>query len=180
MAYNPKAIANEFLWLAESHGQELTPMKIQKLVYYTHGWHLAIKGKPLIDEQVEAWPFGPVIPSLYYAFREFGSEVVLNPGVIYKALPSSTGDEDVEYVEHIPSLKDIPKQAEFVDSLIKRIWHVYGGFTAIQLSNMTHEPGSPWYQIVTKYYGQPPRGTDIPQEVIRDYFVGLASKKTVN
>ena len=47
-------------------------MKVQKLVYFAHGWHLGITKKPLINEQVEAWPYGAVIPSLYDYLKQWG------------------------------------------------------------------------------------------------------------
>src|SRR5437870_3577302 len=72
MAYEARAIANYFLDLAKLANQELNPMKIQKLVYYAHGWNLALDGQPLIDEAVEAWTYGPVIPSLYHEFKKYG------------------------------------------------------------------------------------------------------------
>jgi uncharacterized phage-associated protein len=61
MPYPAAAIANEFIKVAKRNGVLLTPMKLQKLVYFAHGWYLALLGKPLINEPVEAWKFGPVI-----------------------------------------------------------------------------------------------------------------------
>jgi uncharacterized phage-associated protein len=43
----------------------VTHMKLQKLVYYCQGWHLAWDEKPLFDEPIEAWANGPVCPALY-------------------------------------------------------------------------------------------------------------------
>lgn len=180
MPYDPKAIANRFLDLAGSRGKTLTPMKLQDLVYYAHGWHLAIKGTPLIDEQVEAWTFGPVIPSLHYDFRRSGDRDVTGPAVVYRAVRAGGDDDDIEVVMHVPSLGDDPEHEGFADSLIRRVWDVYGGFTAIQLSNMTHEPGSPWHQVVTECREGLPKGTDIPREKIRDYFVRLARAKAAS
>jgi uncharacterized phage-associated protein len=56
MPFDSKAVANEFLKLAEQDGVKLSPMKLLKLVYFAHGWHLALKGEPLLNERVEAWP----------------------------------------------------------------------------------------------------------------------------
>src|SRR3977135_2921517 len=76
MSFDAKAVANFFLDLAKAEGQPLTPMKLQKLVYYPHGWRLGIVGKALLNEQIEAWEFGPVIPSLYHEFKEFGDQPI--------------------------------------------------------------------------------------------------------
>ena len=56
--FSPKAIANFFLSLAKQSGEAITPMKLQKLVYYAHGWFAGHTGTPLINETVEAWHTG--------------------------------------------------------------------------------------------------------------------------
>lgn len=71
MSYVVAVVANEYLDLAQRDGEFIDPMKIQKLVYLAHGWHLALAGPPLITENVEAWPYGPVIRDLYNEFRKF-------------------------------------------------------------------------------------------------------------
>src|SRR5215510_7158653 len=70
--YDSKAAANWFLDL----GQPLTPMKLQKLVYFAHGWSLALTGVPLIKDAVEAWRYGPVIPALYHEFKHNGARPI--------------------------------------------------------------------------------------------------------
>ena len=67
------AIANEFLRRAKDDGRELTQMHLQKLVYLAHGWCLAVTGKPLIEEKIQAWDYGPVIKPLYDALKSYGS-----------------------------------------------------------------------------------------------------------
>ncbi|HEY1718789.1 MAG TPA: type II toxin-antitoxin system antitoxin SocA domain-containing protein, partial [Verrucomicrobiae bacterium] len=55
------AVANRFIELAQKSDSKLTLMKLLKIVYFAHGWHLALRDKsPLIDDTVEAWKFGPV------------------------------------------------------------------------------------------------------------------------
>jgi uncharacterized phage-associated protein len=44
-------------------------MKLQKLLYYAQGWHLAITGQPLFSEPIEAWRDGPVVPAVYFKHR---------------------------------------------------------------------------------------------------------------
>ena len=57
---------------------ELTPKKVQKLVYYAYSWFIAINNQSanqieniLFDEIPEAWIHGPVFPSLYLRFKSF-------------------------------------------------------------------------------------------------------------
>jgi len=170
MAYSSRAIANYFLDLAEKEGQPLTPMKLQKLVYFAHGWHLAIVEEPLLDEQVEVWKWGPVVKSLYHAFKEFGNQPISEPARRY----SVKREPKLRLVVTIPSIdEEAPnaEDAEWTKELLKRVWDVYKGFTAVQLSKMTHASGSPWDQVYQQYTGNPPKGTDIPAELIRKYFI---------
>jgi uncharacterized phage-associated protein len=47
-------------------------VKVQKLLYYCHGWHLAFTGNPMFSERVEAWELGPVVPAVYSADKYAG------------------------------------------------------------------------------------------------------------
>jgi uncharacterized phage-associated protein len=40
-------------------------MKLQKLLYYAQGWHLAITDRPLFLDELEAWRDGPVVKSVF-------------------------------------------------------------------------------------------------------------------
>jgi len=168
MLYDPRAIANHFLKVAADQNEPLTPMRIQKLVYFANGWHLALKGDPLIGEQVEAWRFGPVIPSLYHAFRKYGDQPITALAIRPVSDFRSLGENACHKMA--PSLDDIPDQAEFTKAFLDRIWDTYGGYSAIQLSNETHRAGSPWHTIFTQCEGNIPKRTDIPAELMRDYF----------
>ena len=44
-------------------------VKVQKLLYYAQGYHLAIHREPLFDDEIQAWQYGPVVPSVYRADR---------------------------------------------------------------------------------------------------------------
>jgi uncharacterized phage-associated protein len=156
MAYTALQVANEFLRIAKKHDSPITPMKLQKLVYFAHGWSLGIFDKPLIDEQIEFWAYGPVIDSVYHEFKRFGNREITE---------LATRDYDFETGEFI---EPEPIRNEEDMKLLNKIWDVYGGFTAIQLSNLTHDAGTPWTQM--KERGPHPRGTDIPRDMITKYF----------
>ena len=73
MPYLAVAVGNLFLKIAESAGESLDPMKIQKLVYFGHGWHLEYGLGALSAEHVEAWRWEPVFPGLYHRIKIWGS-----------------------------------------------------------------------------------------------------------
>ena len=68
---NPSNVAKYLLLRAAQEGDTITPLKIQKLVYLSYVRSL-IKGLKLFDEEFQAWPNGPVVPSLYRDFKQFG------------------------------------------------------------------------------------------------------------
>src|SRR5687768_9300066 len=74
--YNATSIANFFIQKGIEAGNPIDQMKVQKLVYFAHGWYLAITNQPLINEAIEAWRFGPVIPSLYHSLKHSGNQAI--------------------------------------------------------------------------------------------------------
>ena len=44
----------------------VTTMKLQKLVYYTQVRYLVMNGRPLFEDEIQAWANGPVSPRLYH------------------------------------------------------------------------------------------------------------------
>jgi uncharacterized phage-associated protein len=155
MAYTAKQVANEFLTLARRDHVHLTPMQLQKLVYFAYGWYLAITGERLIDELVEAWQWGPVIPSLYHEFKVYGSDPIIVPA---------------DFV-FPPLASDDPEKDALARRVISKVWEIYGRYSGVQLSSMTHAANSPWAQT----YQQDVKNKDIPDEVIRAYFADLGA-----
>ena len=97
----------------------ISPMKLQKLLYYAQGVHLAITGEPLFDDPIEAWTHGPVIRSIYQKYKEFGSNGITKDGY---------------------ELFEIDKETA---SILEQVYEVFGQFSAWKLRNMTHEE-LPW------------------------------------
>jgi uncharacterized phage-associated protein len=137
------AVANEFLQLGESEGVSLDPMKLQKLVYYAHGWYLAYNHKPLFDDDIHAWPWGPVVPSIYGEFIDFGRHPIKNKKatILHK---TGTGIFDFQF--STPSIND-----RTIKDFLKAIWDSHKNFSGIQLSNATHMPNEPWTIVKEKY-----------------------------
>ena len=132
MAYSTIAVANTILEIAEKKNIEISPMKMQKLIYYAQAWYYSLNNEPLIDEHFSRWHYGPVIPSLYHKLKYYGANNIT----------SKIGDlefinNDTVFVE--PVIKD-----NSIGKYLDRILEVYGSFTAEQLSNMTHQEGTAW------------------------------------
>ncbi len=174
MPFKALAIANEFIELAQRSGKQLTPMKLQKLVYYAHGWYLALEGKPLLNEEVEAWQYGPVVPSLFHDLKEYGNQPV--SGLVgkheFEDAPLPSGNLGFTMIWVVPRLNEDNEDESFAKLLIGKVWELYGGYSAAKLSNMTHAPGGPWHRTVEESGGLT-RNKDIDRELIRSHFIGL-------
>lgn len=75
---SPRDIAKYFLLRASEDGELISPLKMQKLVYFAYVLYLVSKeGKErLFNEKIEAWANGPVIPSLYGELKKYGSSPI--------------------------------------------------------------------------------------------------------
>ena len=166
MPYSAKAVANYILGLGRRDNGPVTPMALQKLVYIAHGWHLALTQGPLVsDEHPEAWDYGPVFPSLYYEFRSYGSGNIPRPAselVLY---------DDGEWRDEAPTILSTDA---VTTGVVGRVWEEYSHLDGFQLSDLTHQPGSPWYQTRLKASGY--RNTVIPDDLIEGHFLELAWK----
>ncbi len=121
-----KDVADYFLAaVEEEYGDNITNLKLQKLVYYAQGFRLAMTGEPLFEDEIVAWAHGPVVLSLYDEFKHHGANAIPRPD----AIDDSKYDEDVR-------------------KLLDEVAEVYGQFSASKLRAMTHEE-PPWAQTTT-------------------------------
>jgi uncharacterized phage-associated protein len=159
-----KAVANAILEKSFAEKRPVSPLKLQKLLYYAHGYYSAASKKPLIDEAFEAWPYGPVVPAAYHEFKEFGNGPITRLATEF--------DWDVE--------DDIPVAVEFDDPNVRRVidyvWKQYAHYPATALSEMTHRPDSPWDKTM-KDNALGIKNVDIPQAYIHQYFAPLVKPK---
>ena len=119
MAYKAIDIANKIISKTDlEHGDTISNLKLQKMMYYQQGFHLAYFGTPLFDEDIVAWQYGPVVPSVYKEYKSFESNSI------------STSKEGI-------SLSDDEEE------LFNNVYEEYNQFSAVALMKMTHEE-SPW------------------------------------
>ncbi|UIP32589.1 Panacea domain-containing protein [Stutzerimonas kunmingensis] len=123
-----EAVANYFIQKSFNEGVSLTPMKLIKLVYIAHGWHRGYFHKNLIDDGVQAWRYGPVIPELYRNIRRYGRNNV-------------TG-----FIDGYGIIGDQANPAPDENSLalLEHVWKTYSRYDGLQLSAMTHQRNTPW------------------------------------
>jgi len=149
-AVDSPTVANAFVDLAD---HLMTQMKLHKLTYIAHGWNLAIFGEPLVADAAEAWDNGPVFPLMWTRVLEFGCDEqgrILGNGGRPARLLLSRSQQD----------------------LLRRVWKRYAGFSAGTLSNITHEPGTPW----TRTYTSQGSHAIIDNETIRNHYGDLADR----
>lgn len=131
--YSPKAIANAILQRAFNQKKVVTQLKLQKLVFLAHGYHLAATdGVPLINEPFEAWDYGPVCRTLYQEFRDCGAAPITRL--------ATDIDWDVDEFAPVPAPTDDPD----VDRVIEFVVASYGDHSPYVLSDMSHRPGWAW------------------------------------
>jgi len=119
--YNALDIAKYLITLASPEEEDLiTNLKLQKLLYYAQGFHLALFGKPLFRERIEAWQYGPVVPEIYRFYKQYGSN----------SLPQ-------------PDDFNVDQYDRETQELLDEVYEVYGQYTAPTLMRFTHQE-IPW------------------------------------
>ncbi|MCK3654264.1 hypothetical protein A4G19_15740 [Pasteurellaceae bacterium Macca] len=126
MAYSAMQIANAFIQKAqEGKIPALTPMKLQKLMFFAQSWYLRNQGCRLFNDEFVRWRYGPVIQSVYYEFARNGGSVI-----------SSLAKDAFGVID--PNLDNTD------EIFLNRIINTYGAFSGWQLSEMTHNEKGAW------------------------------------
>jgi uncharacterized phage-associated protein len=121
MAHRASDIAKIILRLVDpEYGDIISNLKLQKLLYYMQGFHLAMFNEPLFNEEVVAWTYGPVVREVYQEYKKYGTG----------AIPQPENDFELNLTD---------KQRD----LIIDVFNVYGQLSALKLMNLTHEE-LPW------------------------------------
>ncbi len=142
--YKANNIAKYFIYLSSQdfvgdnkEREGITNLKLQKILYFAQAYYLAKMNKPLFNDKIEAWEYGPVIPVVYHKYKSYKSSPIF-----------SEKDES-----------SISKEDKII---IKKIWDTFGGYSASRLVDIVHAH-TPWkdanilanktiYQKVIKEY----------------------------
>ena len=157
--HDARGVANYFLHRAQQRGVEVSVMTLLKIFYFAHGWHLAKYGRPLVAQPFEAWQHGPVNRVVYDQLKGLGKKPVRQ---YLKAFDAK-----------VCGFKDV--RATFDDEsaqFLNNIFDYYAQFHAFELSDLTHEPGSPWDVIWQAAETRAVPGMLIPESLIVAWFEG--------
>ena len=114
-------VANFFLNIVDREsGSTITPLKLQKILYYAQGYYLALNKKSLFNDDFQAWAHGPANPDIYNKYRIYG----------YSAIDC-------------PKIEDVPSFNEKLTDFLYTIWNTFGIYDGKYLEELTHKE-APW------------------------------------
>ena len=139
---NLAARVNSLLVESCGKGHNVTPLRLQKLLYLNYGMYLKAHDNFLPHLRFQAWKYGPVVQEIYEYYKGFGS----NP------ITKKVGVEGGVY----PRLVD--------DKTIQSTANKYAGMDAFELVALTHRREGAWYKAFAKKVGTEIEHSDIKEE----------------
>lgn len=126
--------------------EDITPLALQKALYYTQGFYYAFYGEYLFEETCEAWIHGPVYRDVYYRYRDYRFDPI-------------SGSTPIDELKYSPSEKAV------LDGVVKHIC-CYSGKV---LATITHLE-SPWLSAREGLHDTEQSDRAIQTKDIGDYF----------
>lgn len=130
MTFPPVIVSNNILNRAFADEVSVSPMKLQKLLFFVASEYAKETKTPLLTEQFQAWDYGPVLRSVYDEYRSFGGSPI-------RAYAKDAAGKS----QMIDETKD-----EALRRAVDRIWDHAKGLSAVHLSRITHVEGSAWFK----------------------------------
>lgn len=161
MMNNALSIANHFIQLAKDENMDITQLGLMKRVYIAYGFCLAMLNKSVFDDRfdrVEAWRYGPVVPSVYNSFKHYKNRPIEEQTVIMEWCEK---EQKANYIT--PKLND----KEVMD-VVGFVWDRYKNLSDSSLVTITHKAGSPWELSYV-----PNMNTIIPESFTKLYYQKL-------
>jgi len=123
------SVANNILNKAFEDKVDITPMKLQKLLYLLYARYLHMtNGRRLFSSSFEVWEYGPVNSEVYRYFRGFGKKSI-------DSYALEDGEANVINENGSPVFSEC----------LNLVWNKYKNYSGPQLSYMTHEKDTAWY-----------------------------------
>lgn len=155
------AIANYFVDKSNDSNKNITLLSLLKLVYIAHGFIMVLLKddcggfNPRFDK-VEAWRYGPVVPSVYHSFKHNGSNPIKQKVMILSS--ADENDDNLLFTE--PTITD-----ENEKIVLDFVWNRYSKLSAGELVELTHAAATPW-----KHLYQPGMNIEIPYSMTKEYY----------
>jgi uncharacterized phage-associated protein len=123
-------VSNNILRRAFNGNCDVTPMKLQKLLYFTYKKYLEIADESLFPDMFEVWKYGPVVQPVYHAFKDYKSNHIRD---YHRDKNGNAWIIDERLCENF-------KQA------LNYVWGEYSYYDGIALSKLTHMEGTAWHE----------------------------------
>ena len=154
-----RIIANAVLDHAQASGRPLTNLDLQKIVYFLHGHFLIKHGRPLVEPEFEAWPYGPVHRPLYDAFRSYNDTPIEGRAEAFDPVRRES--------RPLPDLNDL-ESLDIIDEFLPYYLHM----ATYLLVSMTHQVGTPWHETIERAREHLNLGMKISNALILERFEG--------
>lgn len=129
-------VSNSILSRAFPEHIDITPMKLQKMIYFIYRDYLKRSKIALFNERFEVWKYGPVIPSVYAEFKNYGSNAIKNYATENDGRTILIVDEDSSII---------------FKNVMDNIWRNCKSLDGIYLSSLTHQKGTAWRKAFEKH-----------------------------
>ncbi len=140
--------------------EEVTPLMLQKLLYFIQGVYSALYGRPIFTEDCRAWIHGPVYPEVYDLLRDFKYNPIDDARfVLLKGASDALTDEEKKVID-----------------LVVNTFGMYGGKA---LERITHNE-DPWKEARKGYSDSIPSSELLPKDHIMKYFIAVNKKYNIN
>lgn len=156
--FDARAVANLVLEEADAAGISIYSTSLLKILYFGHGWHLAKYGMPLVAQPFEAWEHGPVIRVVYDQIREYSG----------RAIVTRLHAFDPKTMRTVVARADVDRESA---KLLRGVLGAYGSLHPHDLSQLTHEDGSPWNDVWNAALMGTAPGAKLNNGAIREYFL---------
>ncbi len=147
MAYDVNRVADYLCWFSERHGDWLTNLKLQKLLYYAQAWYLVNYNDVLFENPIEAWIHGPVVYDVWKRHEKVGRAF-------------------------LPTIESEPELPEDVKEFLRQVLEVYGSDSAYTLEERTHRE-KPWLEARGELAPDVPSNAVINTQTMHDYFQSI-------
>lgn len=136
--------------------EEVTPLALQKMLYFIQGIYIVLFDVELFSEECEAWAHGPVYKDVYEVFKNFKYNPI----------------DDTRFAMFQNRFNELSDNEKKVIDLVVESFGMYSGKT---LERITHDE-TPWMEARINCLPGEPSNEVIPKESMKKYFLEVAKR----